>query len=68
LGSVFAAKARAYSGTVPEHTHAACLALTDLSIDKANSLADDTKVTEGTGSAPAYELWRQRIRAHFTAE
>jgi hypothetical protein len=68
LGVVFAAKARAYSGTVPEHTHAACLALTDLSIDKANSLADDTKVTEGTGSEPAYELWRQRIRAHFTAE
>jgi enediyne biosynthesis protein E2 len=65
---VFAAKARAYSGVVPDHTQAACSALTDISVDKAVSLADDTAVTTGTGSEPAYELWRQRIRAHFTAE
>jgi enediyne biosynthesis protein E2 len=65
---VFATKARVYSGTVPEHTATACSALTDMSVDKAVSLADDTAVTtSSTGSEPAYELWRQRIRAHFTA-
>jgi hypothetical protein len=68
LGMVFAAKARAYSGVVPDHTHAACSALADISVDKAVSLADDTAVTTATGPEPAYELWRQRIRAHFTAE
>jgi len=66
LGSVFATKARVYSGTVPEHTVAACSVLTDMSVDKAVSLADDTAVTSGTAAEPAYELWRQRIRAHFT--
>jgi enediyne biosynthesis protein E2 len=67
VGVVFAVKARTYSGIVPDHTAAACSALTDLSVDKAVALADDTAVTTGTGSAPAYELWRQRIRAHFEA-
>jgi len=72
LGSVFAAKARAYSGFVPDHTHAACSALAGISVDKAVSLADGTAPT-GTGAGadagaePVYELWRQRIRAHFDA-
>jgi hypothetical protein len=65
---VFAAKARAYSGTVPDHTHATCAALTDISVDKAVSLADGTAPAgPDTGSEPAYELWRQRICAHFEA-
>jgi hypothetical protein len=68
LGVVFAAKARAYSGTVPDHTHATCAALTDISVDKAVSLADGTAPTgPDTGSEPVYELWRQRICAHFEA-
>jgi hypothetical protein len=68
LGSVFAAKARAYSGLVPDHTQAACSALGSISVDKAVSLADGTAPTAAdTGSEPAYELWRQRIRAHFEA-
>jgi enediyne biosynthesis protein E2 len=70
LGSVLATKARNYSGVVPDHTVTTGAALTDLSVDKAVSLADDTAVapTAGTKAEPAYELWRQRIRAHFTAE
>jgi enediyne biosynthesis protein E2 len=68
VGVVFAAKARAYSGVVPDHTQTACSALADISVDKAVSLADTTTVAAGTGTQPAYELWRQRIRAHFTAE
>jgi hypothetical protein len=66
LGSVFAAKARAYAGLVPEHTMTACSALGDISVDKAVSLADATEAgPAATGSEPAYELWRQRIRSHF---
>jgi hypothetical protein len=65
---VFAAKARAYSGLVPDHTQATCSALAGMSVDKAVSLADGTAPTAGdAGSEPVYELWRQRIRAHFEA-
>jgi hypothetical protein len=68
LGVVFAAKARAYSGTVPDHTQTACSVLADLSVDKAVSLADGTAPTgPATGAEPVYEQWRQRIRAHFEA-
>jgi enediyne biosynthesis protein E2 len=64
LGTVFAAKARAYAGLVPDHTTTACSVLADISIDKAVALADATEVSSPE-SEPAYEIWRQRIRAHF---
>ncbi|HEX3959672.1 MAG TPA: DUF1702 family protein [Trebonia sp.] len=70
LGAVFAGKARAYAGFVPEHSEVACLALTDASVDKAVKVADDTAVASAleSGSEPPYETWRQRIRAHFAAD
>lgn len=69
VGAVFAASARAYAAFVPEHTEATCLALADISVDKAVSLGAATIVTSpAEGTEPAYELWRQRIRAHFGAE
>ena len=64
LGVVFAAKGRAYAGVAPDHTITACSVLAGLSVDKAVALADATAV-DNPGSEPAYELWRQRIRAHF---
>ncbi len=67
LGVVFAVKARAYAGLVPEYTTAACQTLAGLSVDKAVALADATAV-HSPGSEPAYELWRQRIRAHFDGD
>jgi hypothetical protein len=70
-GAVFAAKARAYAGFVPAHTEVAVAALTGLSVDSAVTLADDSEVAPGDGGpVPAYELWRQRVGAHFrtTAE
>jgi enediyne biosynthesis protein E2 len=68
VGCVFAVKARAYSGLVPEHTRIACLALTDASVDKAVAVADDSAVTSApSGPVPAYDLWRQRIRDHYEA-
>jgi enediyne biosynthesis protein E2 len=66
LGVVFAVKARSYAGLVPDYTATACQALADLSVDKAVALADATAV-RSAGSEPAYELWRQRIRAHFVS-
>jgi hypothetical protein len=68
LGSVFAVKARAYAGFVPEHTVQANEQLTHLSIEGANALADRTEVTSlASGSLPAYEIWRRRIREQVAA-
>jgi hypothetical protein len=65
-GAVFAAKARDYSGVVPPHTAATLLGLTDLTVPAASALADQVAVDPGhSGATPAYELWRQRVRAHF---
>ncbi|WP_248965410.1 DUF1702 family protein [Sphaerisporangium perillae] len=67
-GVVFAAKARSFSGFVPEHTEVATGALADLSIDGAVALADATAVAAGgSGALPAYELWRRAVRTHFAA-
>ncbi|HEV2781530.1 MAG TPA: DUF1702 family protein [Actinophytocola sp.] len=68
LGVVFAVKARTYAGFVPEHTRLAAATLAGLSIDAAVAIADRTAVSPdetGPGGSPAYELWRERIRAHF---
>ena len=66
LGSVFAVKARTYAEFVPGHTALATERLTDLSVEGAAALADRTEVDpHGTGPLPQYEIWRQRIRAHF---
>lgn len=68
LGAVFAAKARTYSGFVPEHSRVATETLTGLPIADAVAVADATEVSPdatGPDGSPAYELWRSRIRDHF---
>jgi len=66
LGSVFAVKARTFAGHLPEHTEVALAALTGLDTPAAVELADSTEVPPDAGrEVPAYELWRQRIRASF---
>ena len=68
LGTVFAVKARVYAGFVPAHSALAATVLADLSVDAAVELADGTAVHDGgTAEVPAYELWRQKIRAHFAS-
>lgn len=65
-GSVFAVKARTFSGVLPDHCAAASSALTDLPAQAASELADDTAVAGAPGGAqPGYERWREAIRAHF---
>lgn len=66
LGAVFAIKARTYADFVPPHTALAAQELTGLTVEGATALADSTEVEpSGTGPLPQYEIWRQRIRAHF---
>ncbi len=83
LGMVFAAKARSYAGFVPECTQAAAAAFADLSVEAAVVLADSASPGSdgpgsrgpgnggpgngGPGNVPAYELWRQNIRASLGA-
>ncbi|WP_017598714.1 DUF1702 family protein [Nocardiopsis lucentensis] len=65
-GAVFAAKARVYSGCVPDHTESVVRALTGLGTAAAAALADDHAVEPGErGGVPAYEVWRSGIREHF---
>ncbi|AGL16717.1 DUF1702 family protein [Actinoplanes sp. N902-109] len=63
-GAVFAARARSYAGFVPAHTGTAVQVLAGLPVDRATELADATAVPESaSGTLPAYEQWRRRIRA-----
>ncbi|MFE3433639.1 DUF1702 family protein [Streptomyces sp. NPDC059171] len=62
-GSVFAAKARHFSMTVPEHTRTALHALAGLSVESAAGLADDAAPPPGAGDGvPSYETWRRSVR------
>jgi enediyne biosynthesis protein E2 len=64
VGAVFAANARAYAEFVPDHSETACSALAEISVDQAVALAAETIVTApAEGPEPAYEQWRQGIRA-----
>jgi hypothetical protein len=68
LGSIFAITARTFSGHVPPHSTEATAALTGLSTEDALIVAGSTAVEpEDTGPVPQYEVWRQRIRDHFTS-
>jgi len=68
VGAVLAAKARDYAGHIPEFTAAATEVLTGLSVAGAVELADRTEeAAHGPGDGPAYELWRQEIRARLSA-
>jgi hypothetical protein len=67
-GAVFAAKARSHAGFVPGHTQMAVAALADLSVEAADALADDVELAALVSkAAPAYELWRRRVREQIAA-
>jgi hypothetical protein len=67
LGAAFAAKARELAGNTTGHTDRACRILCGVPAPVAAQLTD--AALEGLapyGDDPAYEIWRQRIRALFT--
>ncbi|MEU8122627.1 DUF1702 family protein [Spirillospora sp. NPDC049024] len=61
-GAVFAAKARCHAGFVPGHTREALRAITGLTAEAADRLADDAAVDPDAQGEPAYELWRANVR------
>lgn len=65
LGSVFAIKARTFSGFLPPHTELAGAALADLTADAAILVADSTRPAGPDGDVPAYEVWRRNIRSRL---
>jgi hypothetical protein len=69
-GAAFAAKARQRAGNPAAHTDLACEVFCGLDADGAARACDDA--LEGLpgdqGAVPAYELWRERIRAQFTRD
>jgi hypothetical protein len=67
-GSVFAAKARQFSGHVPPHSAEAVHVLTGLALPAAAALADDVSLSDQDGDgAPDYEIWRRQVRDRIPA-
>jgi hypothetical protein len=64
-GVVFAAKTREYAGNSVRHTELSCRMLCGLSLHEAAFIADQTFCEARETREPAYEDWRQRIRAQL---
>ena len=68
-GAAFAAKTRQRAGNLTPHTETACRILCGLSADEAAGVTDAALANlDDEGCLPAYEVWRQRIRAQFARE
>lgn len=68
-GVAFAAKARARAGNPTAHGEMACLAICDMTAEAAAAVTDAAlKDLRAARSLPAYEVWRQRIRAHVATQ
>ncbi len=67
-GVAFAAKARLKALNLTEHTEIACQILCGIGAEAAASLTDLALVgLSGDSTVPVYEVWRKRIREHFSA-
>jgi hypothetical protein len=65
-GVVFAAKTRLRAGNPAPHTNLACQTICGMSPVEAAYLFDKTgHALPMDGPEPAFEVWRQRIQAHF---
>lgn len=68
-GAAFAAQARRRAGTPAAHTHMACAVLCGLPAEEAASVTEHALYDlPPDGEVPAYEVWRQRIQAHFAGQ
>lgn len=68
-GAAFAAKTRQRAGNPAPHTDTACRILCGLSADEAARVTDmELAGLAPEGSKPAYEVWRERIRARLARE
>ncbi len=65
-GAAFAAKTRQQAANPTGHTNVACEVLCRLSADEAAEITDRALIDlPYNEKIPAYEIWRQRIQAHF---
>ena len=68
-GAAFAGQARRRAGNLAPHTERACRALCGLSaIAAADTTHEALRGVGDDGSAPAYEVWRRRVRERFQQE
>ncbi|MFV2104040.1 DUF1702 family protein [Micromonospora sp. LOL_024] len=69
-GTVFAARARTFSGAVPPYTEDTVAALTSLSVAAASALADEVAVggIPAERADPPYEVWRRRVRSRLASQ
>jgi len=68
-GAAFAAKARARAGNPAAHTALACELLVGCTAASAARMTDEALARlPPDGDVPAYEIWRQRIRAAVRAD
>jgi enediyne biosynthesis protein E3 len=68
-GAAFAAKARERAGNPAAHTELACQIICGMPAKPAASLTDRAlEDLSPDGALPAYEVWRQRIRANWIEE
>lgn len=67
--SAFAAKTRLRANLVTPHTRLATEVFCGMSPEQAAAVTDETRPSriDETGSAPTYEVWRQRIANQFVA-
>jgi hypothetical protein len=67
-GAAFAAKARQHGGNLVPYTDQACLALCGLPAAQAAQITDDAlQNLPPDSTAPAYEIWRQRVQAKLAS-
>lgn len=65
-GAAFAAKVRQRAGNPAAHTNVAALILCEMSAEEAAQITDAAlENLPADAELPAYEIWRQRIQAHF---
>jgi enediyne biosynthesis protein E2 len=66
-GAVFAAKARHWADLIVPHTEISTQLLCDMSVQEASDLSDRASggFSPERGPIPDYEIWRNRVQAHF---
>jgi hypothetical protein len=68
-GAAFAGQARRRAGNLAPHTERACRALCGLSaVEAADTTYAALRGVGDEGAAPAYEVWRRRVRERFQRE
>ena len=67
VGVTYAARARCHSQNLAESTEAACQIICHMSTAEADAVTHHVeKDLPPDGDMPAWEVWRQRIQAHFS--